>query len=45
MVKTITMRFNDDVFKKLQIIKIRMGVKKHLSISWEEFMMYLCKLQ
>jgi len=45
MVKTINMRFDNETWAKIQIKKIQLGVRKHQSLSWEEFMLLLCKIE
>ena len=43
MVKTITMRFNDDIFQNLYAKKMRFAQKRKESISWEELLIHLIK--
>jgi len=41
MVKSITLRLDNEVFKKLHIDKIKLGVKNRCSYNWEEYFIYL----
>jgi len=44
MVKTITLRLDDSIFIKLQNAKKVKGVKKKLSLSWEEFVIMTARV-
>ena len=39
------MTFNDAVFEELKRKKIKAGVKKETSYSWEEYFMLLAKIR
>jgi hypothetical protein len=45
MVRTINVTFNDQVFEELHRKKIKAGMKKKTSYSWEEFFMVLAKIK
>jgi hypothetical protein len=45
MVKKINLNYDDEIFKKLQNDKKQLGVRKRLSLSWEEYFIMRCKIK